>query len=186
MITHSSKTTETGYEQPIAIRLPLIIPQTADNPRRQINKHEVITVEHLAELGLLPAAEPPTLAEGQKYDTPQLVDGVVSIVTIDQTATELLSTLKHIGELAVITYLQERVSIYNEAHGLVFQDVHACANYKDVIGYTHKQFCEDVWAWNVAVWEEARLILADIVAGERLVPTIEGLIAELPMYEGVE
>ncbi len=91
MITHYSKAIELDYDKIRAIRLPLMLPETADNPRRQINKHEAITAEHLAELGLLPAEEPPILAEGQKYGIPQLVDGVVNVAAIDKTIEEVNS-----------------------------------------------------------------------------------------------
>ena len=89
MITHSSKQIEAGYEQPRAIRLPLILPETADNPRRQINTHEAITAEMLAELDQLPADKPPILTEGQKYGAPTLIDGVVVILVVQKTVEEI-------------------------------------------------------------------------------------------------
>jgi len=78
-------------------------------------------------------------------------------------------------EAATVNHIQSAVDEYNKLHGLTYKDVHSCGNYRHDIGYTHQEFCANVWAWNVAVWEKCRELLA---IGEEL--TAEELIAQLP------
>ena len=92
---------------------------------------------------------------------------------------------KKLIEISIMGHIQSRVDEYNAAHGLSFRDVYSCALYARDNGYTHQQFCLDVWAWNVAVWEHARSVLADVLDGIRSEPTAQELIAELPSYSGV-
>ena len=70
---------------------------------------------------------------------------------------ELLEAKIARGEVLVTGYIQVEVDKYNEANVTKFSDVHSCANYKDNVGYTHQQFCTDVWEFNVQVWEAGRL-----------------------------
>lgn len=79
-------------------------------------------------------------------------------VEIDYDAIQELLVVAIIseGETLVDGYIQKAVDDYNKTNGTKFSDAHSCADYKDVTGYTHQQFCIDVWAWNVAVWESAR------------------------------
>lgn len=86
----------------------------------------------------------------------------------------------------VAKIIQDRVDAYNEAHGLAFSDVHNCESYSRVTTYSHRQFCEDVWLWNVEMWETARAIQGEVVAGQMQIPTAEEFIAMLPEYTGVE
>ena len=82
-------------------------------------------------------------------------------------------------------YVQSTIDRYNKANGTMFEKVHNCAAYAGVDGYTHQQFCKDILAHNANVWETARNIEADVVAGNRDMPTTDELINELPDYMGV-
>jgi len=85
---------------------------------------------------------------------------------------------------AIETLIQARVDTYNEAQGVLFKNVDACAKYLNTPTYTHYQFCNDVIVWQTDVWEAARTIQTDVVAGNRTMPTVDGLLAELPVYGG--
>jgi len=106
---------------------------------------------------------------------------------IDSPPTELqtlfdaenLTKLIQDGEALVTAYIQAEVDKYNEANGTKFTDVHNCSNYKDATGYTHQQFCIEVWSWNVAVWEKARISQATAVASGL---TAEEFLALLPKF----
>jgi len=73
---------------------------------------------------------------------------------------------------------------FNTANGTVFESVHNCESYSRVAGYTHQAFCASVWAWSVSVWEEARLIQADVLAGTIPEPTEAEFKAMLPAFAG--
>jgi hypothetical protein len=107
-------------------------------------------------------------------------------LTPEQQQAEAFRALKEVGEVLVTNLIQQRVDTYNAAHGLVFESAHSCSNYRDIAGYTHRQFCDDIWLWNVAVWEAARAIMYAVVIGARTAPSEAELLAELPAYEGVE
>jgi hypothetical protein len=85
-------------------------------------------------------------------------------------------------EQLVTELIQEEVDAYNKANGTAFRDVHSCKNYADDNTYTHYQFCNDVWAWNVDVWEAARNILAEVKSGTRATLTVDELLGELPVF----
>lgn len=86
----------------------------------------------------------------------------------------------------VESLIQARVDAYNEDHGLAFSDVHNCESYSRVQTYSHRQFCEDVWLWSVDMWETARSIQAEVIAGQRTMPDEGEFLSLLPKYNGVE
>lgn len=104
MNTHYSKPTETGYQFPVKIKLPLIL----NNPYRQIN---IPTTVDLAELGELPAETPPTLIEGQKYGEPKLVDGVVVVETVAIPQIDLEAQKAAEREMNVVSMRQARLAL---------------------------------------------------------------------------
>ncbi|WP_316348469.1 hypothetical protein [Desulfuromonas acetoxidans] len=99
-------------------------------------------------------------------------------VSIDEQQAKIRSF-----EAAISSHIQSIVDDYNRSNGVIFSDVHSCKNYADVEGYSHQEFCSAVWLWNVAVWEASRQILADVLSGDRSEPTVDELIAELPVFE---
>lgn len=125
------------------------------------------------------------LGEDQRRGAPIIEAGRVFYPAEDISEAEILQRRIHEASGAVTTLIQSQVDAYNQAHGLAFDSVHNCESYSRVDGYTHQQFCIDVWNWNVAAWEAARAILADVEAGERDMPTVAEFLADLPVYEGV-
>lgn len=83
---------------------------------------------------------------------------------------------------AVESLIQGEITKYNEANLVAFKDIDACAKYTTTPTYTHYQFCVDVIAWQTNVWETARSIQADVLAGTRPLPTLEEFVAELPVF----
>jgi hypothetical protein len=80
-------------------------------------------------------------------------------------------------------YIQAKVDEYNMKNGTLFEKVHNCVAYKDIEGYAHQKFCQDVLVWNAQVWETARQVQVDVLTGVRQEPTEEELLAELPILE---
>jgi len=101
------------------------------------------------------------------------------------TEEEIRQTLINHYTRVVDYHIQSKISEYNKINGTAFTNVHHCANYKDAVGYTHRQFCSDVWVWNVQVWETARGVQTEVISGARQIPTDEELITLLPEYTGV-
>lgn len=83
---------------------------------------------------------------------------------------------------AVEEYIQATIDGYNEANGILLKNIDSCFKYTAVPTYTHYQFCVDVIAWNARVWETARAIEAEVLAGNRGVPSVEELLGELPKF----
>lgn len=104
---------------------------------------------------------------------------------IDAMAYKTPEELVALGESAVTSHIQEPINSYNNTHGTKFGSVHNCANYKDSAGYTHKQFCMDVWLFNVEVWEAARAMQETVLSGIPPIPTEAEFKALLPIYVGV-
>ena len=88
------------------------------------------------------------------------------------------------AEAMIEHYIMAPIHAYNAEHNTKFASVHSCANYARVDGYTHQEFCSNVWLWSVQVWESARQILHDIMTGQRTEPTPEEFLAELPEFLG--
>ena len=101
------------------------------------------------------------------------------------TAEELAKILPEKGTRLVEGIIQDVVDTYNRTHGLAFTDVHACASYRENVTYPHQQFCSDVWAWNIDMWETARGILSQVKSGGIAEPTLTEFVALLPGYAGV-
>ncbi len=53
-------------------------------------------------------------------------------------------------------YIQAKVDQYNKDNNTAFTNVHNCENYSRVDGYTHQEWCGQVWRWSVRVWERVR------------------------------
>ncbi|MFT7880824.1 MAG: hypothetical protein ABXS91_10570 [Sulfurimonas sp.] len=90
---------------------------------------------------------------------------------------------KNLGQDLAAKHIQDVIEAYNQAHGLSFKDAHSCANYMGVDGYTHQQFCIDIWAFNVQVWEEVRNVILPGIDFTNP-PTEAEFIAMLPAYHG--
>lgn len=88
------------------------------------------------------------------------------------------------AESSVEKHIQDPIDIYNIANGVKFAHAHSCANYKDMTGYAHQQFCIDIWDFNVAVWEAARTIQVDVLTNTIPQPTPEEFVAMLPVFNG--
>lgn len=85
-------------------------------------------------------------------------------------------------EQVVVERIQHEVDKYNKANGTAFRDVHSCKNYADDTAYTHYQFCYDVWAWNMSMWESARQIMYDVATGAIEPPDEDEFLAMLPVF----
>lgn len=103
-----------------------------------------------------------------------------SIEMIDAERMALITR----AEIMVNTHIQKVVDDYNTSHLVSFRDVHSCANYQTVTGYTHQQFCVDVWAFNVNVWEVVRNTIMPTI-DFNAPPTEAAFVAMLPVYNGV-
>ena len=90
---------------------------------------------------------------------------------------------RNIMTAAVTKYIQEAVDQYNTENGTAFDSVHNCAAYKDIMSYSHNVFCNSVLEWNAAVWDMARSIESEVVAGNREIPSVDELIEYLPKFD---
>jgi len=131
----------------------------------------------------------PTITEYQTFGADIItIDDINKTVTVSKEVVplplnEIISILKKKGERLTTIHIQNVVEAYNTAHDLSFRDVHSCANYKDAVGYTHQQFCIDVWNFNIQVWETLRnTIMPGIDFANP--PTEAEFIAMLPVYNG--
>ena len=109
-----------------------------------------------------------------KYSIQEEVDAAI----VSETLRQQQVLIQHC-ESAVVAYIQAPIDAYNTANNTLFSDAHSCANYATVSGYTHQTFCTNVWAWNVQVWEAARQILADALAGTVAITSVNDLLTLL-------
>ncbi len=93
--------------------------------------------------------------------------------------------LVNLGLTAVEEHIQEQVDRYNLDNEVAFTNAHNCADYKDMAGYTHQQFCIDIWAFNVEVFEAARGMQDTVLSGIPPIPTEAEFKALLPVYIGL-
>lgn len=126
------------------------------------------------------------LSENQRHGDPIVEELYIRYPAEDIPAEEILT--KQITEaIGLIGQLvQDKVNEYNTAHNLALQDVYRCEAYSHATGYTHQQFCTDIWAWNVSLWEAARSIQEQVVSGEISMPSTETFLDMLPEYTGAE
>jgi hypothetical protein len=144
-----------------------------------------LTLECLKKCNWLPV-EYAEKGEYQRYSLPVIEESRVFYPVEDWSEAEILTAQLQDAVTLVTESIQARVDVYNVGHGLMFTDVHNCESYSRVTGYSHQQFCTDVWLWSVAMWEAARAIQVDVISGNRTMPTATEFIAELPAYAGVE
>jgi acetolactate synthase small subunit len=77
-------------------------------------------------------------------------------------------------------YIQSKINDYNNDNGVMFANINSIMKYTIDNTYTHFAFCMAIVQWNIDVWETARAIQADVLAGNRDEPTTEELLSELP------
>jgi hypothetical protein len=115
-------------------------------------------------------------------------DGVTVLKTIAEQEAEYL-TKKQTQEIeqkintfttTIDSYIQSKIDDYNNANGVMFADINSIMKYTIDNTYTHFAFCMAIVQWNIDVWETARAIQQDVLAGNRAEPTTEELLAELP------
>lgn len=110
-------------------------------------------------------------------------DKVVKTYTVvDIPAEEIMSKARDAMVRSIEQLIQSEIDKYNEANGVLFKDIDACAKYVNIPSYTHYQFCIDVISWQTNVWETARQIQSDVLAGTRTMPTEKELLSELPTF----
>lgn len=143
------------------------------------------TDEKLATYNIYPSVYA-ELANGQQHGAKvvQEEEPYVFYPAVDIPAETLKANLYSTLENAIKSHIQAQVDVFNAANGLSISDIYHCHMYGNSEGYTHKQACSDLWAWNVAVWEYARQVQIDVIAETRVAPTVAELIAELPAYTG--
>lgn len=90
------------------------------------------------------------------------IDGVVlwNDTRIQLNENELIqrdieAAYLHFEELTT-EFIFNKVREYNVSNGTKFGGIHACANYRFDMSYTHQPFCARVWEWNVRLWETVR------------------------------
>lgn len=168
----------------VIVQGPCPLPKTVKTAEGTITGFDCLDDAALRAHGWLPV-EYAELGEDQRRGEPIVEPGRVFYPAEDLPEAEILERRIQKVTAAVTSLVHSQVAAYNQAHGIAFENVHNCESYSRAEGYTHRQFCLDVWAWNVAVWEAARAILADVESGDRSMPTVAELLAELPVYEGV-
>lgn len=88
------------------------------------------------------------------------------------------------GERLAKNQVQSIIDKYNEDHNVKFENVDSCFKYTSDSTYSNYQFCVDIIAYNIEVWEACRTIQDDIMNGNIEVPTEEEFIGLLPVYSG--
>ena len=74
-----------------------------------------------------------------------------------------------------------KITEYNKANNVIFQDINSFSKYMHDISLPQYAISKTFLDWNSALWDTARLIQSDVMAGNREVPTEEELMAELPL-----
>lgn len=85
--------------------------------------------------------------------------------------------LQQYFEDAIEAYMDSVVQTRN------YKNIHTAASY---VNSTNEKFAKEGAAcnkWRDDVWDKCYAILAEVKAGERAVPTLEEIIAELPVLE---
>lgn len=84
---------------------------------------------------------------------------------------------------AITALIQSKITAYNKANGVAFDNIDACTKYLSVPTYTHYAFCVAVIAWTVEVWETARQLEIDIYAGVVDKPAdVDAFISLMPTF----
>lgn len=75
--------------------------------------------------------------------------------------------------------IEAEITNYNTQNDIALASVHNAESYSRVSGYTHQEFCSQVWLWSVSLWEHMRAWQGELVT----LPTQEEIqtkIDELP------
>lgn len=141
----------------------------------------------------IPASEDYTPQVGQPSDidyTPQIgtpasedYEIIPHILGEAYTALEIAIYQQKTIEMASVTLIdktiQNEIMSYNVANNIALASVHNAESYSRVSGYTHADFCGQVWLWSVSLWEHMRAWQGTLVT----LPTIlevQAKIDELP------
>lgn len=147
------------------------------------------TPEDLLSVGIVKVTDSvPTNPDSTRVigKTVELIDGKYTVVYSYEPIpfAEQFAKKKKVVEEEIVKLIQSKVDEYNDANGLSYKDIYSCALYKDTTGYTHAQFCTNIWAWQTSVWEYLRQVQTDILAGARTEPMLIDLMEELPKFTG--
>jgi hypothetical protein len=93
-----------------------------------------------------------------------------------------LTSVKQEVEMNITIMIQSEVDKYNTKFGLSFGSIDSVVKYIPYTSYTHQPFCAAIMEWNIAVWERAREIYAQVSAGEVVITTVEEMLALLPKF----
>ena len=113
-------------------------------------------------------------------------DGSVAFyieIDTERVQKKMLSDAKVSLENAITNHIQSKIEAYNEANGLAFANIDSLQKYTVSEDYPHLPFINAVLLWNIAVWEHARGVMKNVLEGNRALPTVEELLAELPALE---
>jgi len=83
-------------------------------------------------------------------------------------------------EKAIDGLVHDEIAKINRENKTAFEDDRSFSKYTIDPSYPQYAISKEFLDWNSAVWSTARAILEDVEAGNRVMPTIEELIAELP------
>lgn len=147
----------------------------------------ILTREIKDSLGLTEIVEtenPATDLQSAYQDGVELIDGIPTMkwVVVDKTEEELQVEVTA-KTTAILTSYKATIQamIDSEAQNRGYDDINAIAKYQ---GYTN-MYQEETIAlgmWCADCWTKGYIILDEVQKGIRALPTIEEVLAELPMF----
>ncbi len=105
----------------------------------------------------------------------------ITQVDVDAIAKKIeFDTVKGGLEQAISDHIHSKIDEYNKANNLSFKDIDSLVKYTRIKTYSHYRFVIKALTWNVKVWEFARQVMDDVIAGKMAIPTKQELIDALP------
>jgi hypothetical protein len=116
--------------------------------------------------------------------TTEVIDGLTYATydVVDIPQEEIIKKKVNTFTSTIDNYIQSKIDDYNNTNGTKFVLL-SVSDYLFDTEYAHYGFCREFTMWRVGkngVWETARAIQQDVLAGNRAEPTTEELLAELP------
>ena len=129
----------------IKIRAKMDTPYTQNGYVITYDTHEVVTSK---EYNYLHKEVEDWIAKGNTplpaFTTQEIIDYQNKKAFVD--GTELISKT-----------IQNEIDAYNLVNRIAIANVHNAESYSRNVSYSHQPFCEQVWAWNVELWEFMRM-----------------------------
>ena len=116
------------------------------------------------------------IPEGEHH---KLANGIMIVDVTAETKAKQEKLIRDFTDL-IDVLIASKITEYNEANNVKYQNINSFPKYIHDTTLPQYAVSKAFLDWNSILWETARSIQSDVLAGNREIPTESELLAELP------